>query len=539
MGPELIRGWRTPSTPTRALRAVLALASLLMVAPAVPAEAAVPVLVLDGTGYGHGVGLSQWGAEYLARTGRNASEILATFYPGTSLGQATGAVRVTVQQPPIGATIVTFPRGGELRSPRQGAQAAGFPVKIEPGGRVRISFDGRYRVEPLVSARSTQRATRYQQTPCDLLVICTPPTATSPTTTTTQPSSPPESDPDRGGSDGSRSDAPPAKASSSTSSSPVWVVPAEGGLTSVDDRGRSYRGVIEATGGTQLRLVNELGIEDYVRGMAEVPGTWPAAAIEAQTIAARTYALRAMKAGGEICDDARCQVYAGTTSESPGEDAAAFSTAGRVLTFRGALASAVYSADAGGVSATTTEGFGTPDGVYPYLTTVRYPTDNPLPWHLDVALRDVAGRLGYRGALTAVRVESTGPSGRALALVLTGSSGDLTVDGLAFARSLGLRSTRFTASVGTSDGAPPPPPPGDAIQALPEQAAALTRRPAPVATRNPEHTRSQVSMPAPGADPHATSERGLAALAALALLAGLAGAHVPIALARRLRTSRP
>ena len=128
------------------------------------------------------------------------------------------------------------------------------------------------------------------------------------------------------------------------------AVPAGGGVTKVDGRGRAYRGVVEATGGGALRLVNIVNVEDYLRGMAEVPSTWPAAAVQAQTVAARTYALRAMQASGEICDDARCQVYVGRTAESAGQNAAVAATSGRVLTYGGQLAAAVYSADAGGVS---------------------------------------------------------------------------------------------------------------------------------------------------------------------------------------------
>lgn len=497
------------------------------------------MLVLDGTGYGHGVGLSQWGAEYLARSGRTAEEILATFYPGTAIGRASGVVRVTVHQPPTRSTILSFPQGGEVRSPRQGTQASGFPVRVGPGGRVKIRFDGgSYRVDTLVAARSAQHATRYQQSPCTVPVACAPPTVTAPTTTTSTTSTtapePSQTAPEDG-SDGTSPGAAPAP----SSPTPVWAVPAGSGVTSVDDRGRSYRGLIEATGGDQLRLVNELGVEDYLRGMAEVPGTWPAAAIEAQTIAARTYALRAMQAGGELCDDARCQVYAGRSAESPGEDAAVYSTAGRVLTYGGALASAVYSADAGGVSATTAEGFGTPDGVYPYLTTVRYPTDNPLPWHLDVALHDVGSRLGYPGALSDVRVTRTGPSGRALEVVLTGSRGDMTVDGRLFARSLGLRSTRFTMSMGTADGAPPPPPSEEAIQALPEQAATLAQRPLRGRASELDRGVAWTPLPTPGEGGEAVSSaRALGILAALLLASAVTGAHVPVALARRLGSTR-
>ena len=454
---------------TKVLGTTLVATALLTLAPAAPAAASVPVLVLDGTGYGHGVGLSQWGASYLARTGASTEQILATFYPGASLGEADGPIRVGVHRPATSTTTLTFPQGGEVRSPLEGDQAPGFPLRVGPGGRVRVTFDGSYRVDALVSGQASA-ATPYQDE-CLWGLLCPTTTTTPPPTTTT--TAPPTTAPPAP--DSTAPAPPPAAAASAT---PVFAVPAPGGVTTVDDRGRSYRGVLEATDGGALRLVNHVGVEDYLRGMAEVPGSWPPAAVQAQTIAARTYALRAMQASGELCDDARCQVYVGQTAESPGQDAAVAATTRRVLVFRGALAAAVYSADAGGVSATTLEGFGTPDGVYPYLTTVRYQTDNPLPWSLKVGLGHLAARLGYPGTVTGARIGSAGPSGRALTMILEGSAGEVGVDGLTFARSLGLRSTRFTAAISTADGAPPPPPPAEeAIQVLPDDAASAARAP--------------------------------------------------------------
>ena len=71
----------------RALGAGLATLALLGLAPLAPADASVPVLVLDGTGYGHGVGMCQWGAIGRARAGQDAQRILATYFPGTSIGR--------------------------------------------------------------------------------------------------------------------------------------------------------------------------------------------------------------------------------------------------------------------------------------------------------------------------------------------------------------------------------------------------------------------------------------------------------------------
>lgn len=544
----------------RALAAGAAGILLGVVAPVTPAHAEVPVLVLDGTGWGHGVGLAQWGAEYMARSGRSADEILMTFYPGAQLGQATGQVRVAVHKPPSSTTTLSFPHGGEVRSAVVGEQEPGFPVRVGPGGRVRISFDGSYRVDALVGAMGATSATRYQDEPCPLLVVCGTPTtqpAPSATTTTTAPATtttrPPGGSGGGGGGSGGEpgTSAPPSSSGGASSGSPVWAVPAEGGVTAVDDRGRSYRGVIEATGGGALRLVNHLGVEDYLRGMAEVPGAWPAAAVQAQTVAARTYALRAMRSGGELCDDARCQVYVGRTAESRGQDEAVMHTASKVVTFNGALAAAVYSADAGGVSATTFEGFGTPDGVYPYLTTVRYDTDNPLPWHLEVSLADVASRLRYPGSITGVRIGTSGPSGRVLDMVLEGSGGDVPVDGLTFARSLGLRSTKLTARVGSSASAPPPPPPAEeGVQALPEQAAKIARSTTRHVSAAQIDGRAALAFARLPIDPVEALDprRNLLVLSAAVVLAALTGAGLPLLAAHpelvagvvgRLRGARP
>ena len=78
------------------------------------------------------------------------------------------------------------------------------------------------------------------------------------------------------------------------------------GTVGVPDRGARYRGVVEANAsGGPLRLIDQLDVEDYLRGMGEVRyPSWPAASLRAQAIVARTYALRAMRASGE-CDAER------------------------------------------------------------------------------------------------------------------------------------------------------------------------------------------------------------------------------------------
>ncbi len=272
----------------------------------------------------------------------------------------------------------------------------------------------------------------------------------------------------------------------------MWAVPASGAVVRSVDRGRSYRGSFEIAGPAgALRVRNHVDVEDYLAGMAEVPGNWPAAAVQAQAIAARTYALRAMAAGGELCDTDSCQVYVGTAGESAGQVAAVDATRGLVVTYGGRLAATYYSASAGGFTATVAEGFGSPTDV-PYLQAHPISTVHPDDWAVDIALRDIARRLGYRGALHGVHIDQVGPSGRPLQMTLDGDAGPMRVDPQEFRRRLGLRSTLFTVVAAEADTAPPPPPetvdPGvvgaapDDVQTVRSEAPRLDVAPAPART---------------------------------------------------------
>lgn len=456
------------------------IAFLIFVVPTPVAGAqGVPVVVVDGKGFGHGVGMAQDGAFWMGKDGATTPQILAHFFPGTGLGKASGDVRVVVLPPvPTNDALIAFPHGGEVRDARDGQQSPGFPVAVPAGGRVIVRFDGsRYSV-----ARADAAPASYQ--------IPDPPTSTSSSTTTTVTSTTTTTAPTT---TTTATTPPPSSTTTTTASAPsrpsspraLWAVPAAGGLVTVPARGRHYRGIVEATAvGSPLRLVNHLDVEAYLRGMGEVRDpTWPPAALRAQAVAARTYALRAMTFGGELCDDQRCQVYLGATAEYRAMDKAVSETKAQVVLFRNRLASAVYSSNGGGVSASRQEGFGTPeaDQSHPYLQPGPYRTGDPKPWTVQVALTDVAARLKYPGQVTDVRVLRTGPSGRAVEIALDGSAGPQVVTGIAFDRALGLRSTLFTLQIATSDSPPPPPPEDDGfyLQALPDDVSTLAPIPVP------------------------------------------------------------
>src|SRR6187455_214516 len=74
------------------MRRVLAVATLAAALAAATSSAAPSVppaaFVLAGGGWGHGVGMSQWGAYGQAKAGRDYREILSTYYRGTAMGTA-------------------------------------------------------------------------------------------------------------------------------------------------------------------------------------------------------------------------------------------------------------------------------------------------------------------------------------------------------------------------------------------------------------------------------------------------------------------
>jgi SpoIID/LytB domain protein len=104
-------------------------------------------------------------------------------------------------------------------------------------------------------------------------------------------------------------------------------------------------------------LVNQVPLETYLRGVVphEIGQEAPESAARAQTIIARTYALRNLRRfqadDYELCADTHCQVYYGLTGTNPRADRAIAETRGLVLTYQNELVDALYSSTTGGVTA--------------------------------------------------------------------------------------------------------------------------------------------------------------------------------------------
>jgi SpoIID/LytB domain protein len=104
-------------------------------------------------------------------------------------------------------------------------------------------------------------------------------------------------------------------------------------------------------------LVNTVPLETYVRGVLphEIGINAPMAALEAQAIIARTYALRNLRRFAvdnyQLCADTHCQVYQGISGVAKNTDQAIASTRGQVLTYNNEIVDALYSSTTGGVTA--------------------------------------------------------------------------------------------------------------------------------------------------------------------------------------------
>ncbi|HEX6732179.1 MAG TPA: SpoIID/LytB domain-containing protein, partial [Pyrinomonadaceae bacterium] len=143
-----------------------------------------------------------------------------------------------------------------------------------------------------------------------------------------------------------------------SSSAPVTFASDDERNAPVRYNDRPYRGRIEVFANLRgnLTVVNELGLEDYVRGVVAnelSPGGYPAIeAHKAQAIAARTYAIRNrgqfMAQGFDILPTTRSQVYRGLTSENSLSNRAVEETRGMIATYNGEPINALYTSTCGG-----------------------------------------------------------------------------------------------------------------------------------------------------------------------------------------------
>jgi stage II sporulation protein D len=388
--------------------AVPLFAAALMAATAAPAHAATredgrrePASITVSTlGNGHGKGLSQYGARNRATDGQTYREIVEHYYPNTEWGTAGDMVRVLIKADTTDDVVVGARTGLKARSLGSGKT---WTLPAKRGGQTiaRWKITAAAGEKSAVSYLAAGRWTAWRHAPGD--------------------------------------------AEFTAGGQPMNLYTPDGVV--------AYRGNLRSAsvGNATRNTVNVVKLDVYLRGVVpqEIPGSWPAAAVQAQAVAARTYAV--FERGNvppsryyDLCDTDLCQVYGGASAEYSGSDAAVAATAGEILTYSGAPIFAQFSASNGGYSV---------DGGYPYLVAEEDPFDHGYPgdphavtFTGDQVTRHWAG-LGDLVSVEVTERDGKGPyGGRVTKLLVTGTEGTATPTGSQFRSYLGLRTTLFTVS---------------------------------------------------------------------------------------------
>jgi len=352
---------------------MLMLAMALAALPATAAEAGVS-WVVKGRGFGHGVGMSQYGAYGFAKHGRSYRSILAHYYRGTRLERLPGSqvVRVLLD---ISGGDVGF-SGATSACGRSLAAARSYEAH-RSGGGVRLRTSGG---RPLANCGARLRAAGNRQ---------------------------------------------------------IEIAGAD-----------RYRGALEVvptdSNAGSLNVINAVPIDQYLKGVIpnESPASWPQAALRAQAVAARSYALSVQVEGNgfDLYDTVASQVYEGMSSEAASTNAAAEATKGEVLEYGGKIAETFFSACSGGHTESVQNVFFGP--AVPYLVGVDDPYDHYCPlhtWTLRFSGSEISSKLGgfLAGRLKRIVVTKRGASPRIVWARLYGTGGVTRIRGDQLAAALG------------------------------------------------------------------------------------------------------
>ena len=467
----------TPGSLSRSLSAIVGSVALsvgLLVPAAAdetvdPAAAAGPPaqFTLDGAGFGHGVGMSQWGAYGMAKAGYDAASIVTHYYTGTQVVPAQDDMDIRV-----GLLFQT--KRVSMRS--EALDPSGGAIEVTVGPTVVVgspldTFTFKVRDGQVWATREAGGQTT------DLGVAATASVHWAGTRTPgTAPGGP-------------------------------TLVNVTRNKSSLDTPGHRYRyGSIEIVPvstkqGVELNVVNSVRIHDeYLYGISEVSSSWPEAALQAQAMASRTYAISKIDSG--VRQSCSCHVddgggpYADQTFTGWGKASAAMGerwvaavdatktsdTTGNAILYNGKAIRAFYSASSGGATQDVRDVWG---GELPYVVSVPDPwmktPDNPdASWQVVVPQAKMAALFGVP-AISSVDVVQRDTSGAVKAVTATFPDGQTaTLSGPKFAGGLGLKS-RY---INTIDGRMGPPIPSSDV-AAPAPAAAVPaatpEQPAPAA----------------------------------------------------------
>ena len=415
--------------PVVAYRRLLVSALVLsLVSGAASAEAATTGFSVSGSGWGDGVGLSQYGAKAMAADGATYEQILGRYFTGAGVGHVT-----TVGPGSFGFSDLMPLWVGLMQN------SGRVSFTVAPGS-AQLCFDGS--VGCVVTTRTD---TNYRFGPDETGSCVFSRILASGVSSRIGPSGPCDAS-----------------------------VRPMSDLTTINlpFKARSYRhGTLRfrpAPSSSGIHTSYQIGVTDYMKGISEVPESWPRAAIEAQVVVSRSFAVwTALQRGSpesftaqrkadcycNLRDDASDQIFRGWTGESshPEWVSAVASTGQDVLTHGGGVALGLHSSSSGGATENYADVFG---GVgYPYLTTVD---DSPafsdsaqdphVSWKAGYSQANLAATYGFSWVFDAEVVDRN-PSGSArtirIAGIVNGKPEELIVTAVEFRAALSLRSTTF------------------------------------------------------------------------------------------------
>jgi stage II sporulation protein D len=365
---------------------------------------------LQGRGFGHGIGMSQYGAKGAAEAGLTWAQIMAFSYPGTST-KNNGNPLMRVQLRGLSAVAVLSETGLRVNLDRTGAPTAWtvLPAQVSRNGSLRTvtAWDVAYYSDATPANAGWWLRFRFS------------------------------------GETGFRNYVKsPAAATTVAFDNPGKIVRRIVGTGSSGYRGELRHVRSSNTASATRTIVDALPTESYLRGVVpnEMPASWHPEAVRAQSVAARTYAeyerLHAPSGRAyDTCDTTACQVFDPVESELPGADAAIAATAGVVVTSGGAAAFTQFSASNGGYSVA---------GSFPYLNAHADPYDT-YSWSKSLSVATLEATwpaIGRLSSLTVAQRDGRGSfGGRTAQIVLTGAGGSVTVSGEGFRSAVGLQSS--------------------------------------------------------------------------------------------------
>ncbi len=369
---------------------------------------------LQGRGFGHGRGMSQYGAYGAASQGATREQILSFYFPNTTRSTTLGNSTLRVRLSAVGSTGTQVVHQDGL-TVTDGARTLSLSSTNADG-----TARSRWRVVPGTTGLTLQwleGGTWRNRTGWTALAT-------------------------------------PLSFQNATRNTVRVVMP--GGTQ------RDYRRVVRTVrSGTGAVTVNLLPIDEYLRSVvpSEMSPSWPRAALEAQAVAARTFALyqRAGQPSGSLfdtCDSNACQVYRGMTGysstgtstsyEAATSTAAVTATTGLSVMYGGSPALTEFTSSNGGRTVASS---------LPYQVAKADPYDGipaatATAWTGTLAVSAIESAFPTTGTLRALRVDTrdgTGAyGGRITSITVVGASGSSTVSGDTFRSRTGLRSSWWT-----------------------------------------------------------------------------------------------